>query len=133
MENPGAKPARKILVMDDDEMIRFIAEQTLSKAGYDVTCVADGAAAVKAYVAACKGDRPYIAVFLDLNIPGGMGGKETMKRLLDVDPAAKGFVMSGDPTDPVMQDFAVHGFHGAVDKRLLYKKAELDAILSALA
>lgn len=133
MNNLEGKPAKKILVMDDDEMIRFIAEQTLNKAGYDVTCVADGAAAVEAYVAARNGNSPYIAVFLDLNIPGGMGGKETMKRLLAADPAVKGFVMSGDPTDPVMQDFATHGFHGAVDKRLLYKKTEIDAILYTLA
>lgn len=131
MESCESDAPKKILVMDDDEMIRFIAEQTLSRVGYEVTCVADGAEAVKAYMTA-RDQAPYVAVFLDLNIPGGMGGKETMQHLLELDPAAKGFVMSGDPTDPVMEDYAIHGFCGAVEKRLLYMKTEMDALLKDL-
>jgi CheY-like chemotaxis protein len=132
MEKLDSVPERKILVMDDDEMIRFIAEQTLTKVGYQVTCVADGAAAVAAYAVAHGDNHPFTAVFLDLNIPGGMGGKETMACILKIDPAARGFAMSGDPTDPVMEQYAMHGFHGAVDKRLLYMRAEMDALLNAL-
>lgn len=132
MEKPESTAVRKILVMDDDEMIRFIAEQTMGKVGYEVICVADGTAALEAFGAAFHGQKPFTAVFLDLNIPGGMGGKETMARLLEIDPAAKGFAMSGDPTDPVMEEYARHGFHGAVDKRLLYMKAEMDKLLKTL-
>ncbi|WP_243372517.1 response regulator [Geotalea sp. SG265] len=131
MEKLESLPAKKILVMDDDEMIRFIAEQTMSKAGYEVICVADGTAAVEAYRAAHDGGNPFAAVFLDLNIPGEMGGKEAMIRLLEIDPAAKGFVMSGDPTDPIMADYALYGFHGAVEKHILYMRTEMDALLKA--
>lgn len=122
----------RILIMDDDEMIRFIAEETLKKMGHDVICVADGAAAVEAFGRAQQAGIPFRAIFLDLNIHGGLGGKETMKRLLELDPQAKGFAMSGDPTDPVIQNFAAYGFYGAVDKRLLYLKAQMDSLLESL-
>lgn len=132
MDHGPVKESSKILVMDDDEMIRFIAEQTLGKMGHEAVCVAHGLAAVEAYTNASRAGTPFRAVFLDLNIPGGIGGQETMKLLLEFDPAAKGFVMSGDPTDPVIQNFAEYGFHGAVDKRLLYRKAEMDSLLKEL-
>jgi|GEM_PF-1719761 len=121
----------KILVMDDDEMIRFIAKQTLLKIGYDVECSADGAGAIEAYRKAYEAGEPFMAVFLDLNIPGGMGGKETMKQLLTIDPHAKGFVTSGDSSDPAMIHFKDFGFSGAFEKRSVYLEAELASALKA--
>lgn len=133
MNQPQTKEgSSRLLIMDDDELILFIAEETLKKMGHDVVCVADGAAAVGAFGRAQQEGIHFRAIFLDLNIHGGMGGKETMKRLLELDPQAKGFAMSGDPTDPVIQNFATYGFYGAIDKRLLYLKEQMDSLLESL-
>ena len=110
-------------------MIRFIVKQMLPKIGYEVECAADGAEAVEAYRKARESGEPFMAVFLDLNIPGGMGGKETMKRLLDIDPHVKGFVTSGDSSDPAMTHCKDFGFCGALEKKSLYLKEELASAL----
>lgn len=131
MEKEQTKRIGKILVMDDDEMIRFIARQTLLKIGYDVECFADGVKTIEAYRKAYEAGEPFMAVFLDLNIPGGMGGKETMKQLLTIDPHAKGFVTSGDSSDPAMIHCKDFGFSGAFEKRSVYLEAELASALKS--
>ncbi len=122
----------KILIMDDEEMIRFIAKQILLKIGYEVECATNGAEAIEAYKKAQEAGEPFLAVFLDLNIPGGMGGKETMRQLLEIDPHAKGFVTSGDSSDPSMTRCREFGFCGAVEKRSLFLKEELASALKAV-
>jgi hypothetical protein len=64
-------------------------------------------------------------VILDLNIPGGMGGEETMKRLLEIDPAAKGYVSSGRTDDPIMMNYQTFGFSGTIEKPYFYLNKEL--------
>jgi len=53
---------------------------------------------------------------LDLTIPGGMGGIETIKRLLLIDPDAKVVVSSGYSSDEVMSDYKKYGFKEAIMK-----------------
>ena len=53
---------------------------------------------------------------MDLTIPGGMGGKEAVKKLLEVAPHAKIFVSSGYSTDPIMGDYKKYGFCGVIVK-----------------
>jgi DNA-binding NarL/FixJ family response regulator len=53
---------------------------------------------------------------MDLTIRGGMGGKEAIKKLLEIDPNVKALVSSGYSTDPVMSDYKKYGFCGVVTK-----------------
>ena len=64
-------------------------------------------------------------MILDLNIPGGMGGQEAMRRLLEIDPGAKGYVSSGRTDDPVMMDFQTFGFSGTIEKPYFYLNKQL--------
>ncbi len=106
----------RVLFMDDEEPIRDMADALLRRLGLEVTCVADGAATVKAYAEAMiKGER-YDLVIMDLTVPGGMGGKEAMVELLKVDPKVRGIVSSGYSSDPVMANYKGHGFSGMVAK-----------------
>ena len=108
--------AGNILVMDDEQLIVNTAGQMLKALGYRFSCAKDGAEAVFLYQAARRSNAPYDAVILDLTVPGGIGGKETMQQLLDLDPQAVGIVSSGYSNDPVMADYKKHGFKGMLAK-----------------
>jgi CheY-like chemotaxis protein len=106
----------RVLLMDDEEAIRSMAGQLLKRIGFIVETGADGAAAVEAYRAAMAESRPFDLVIMDLTIPGGMGGKEAMRRLREIDPQVRAIVSSGYSSDPVMSDFRAHGFSGMIPK-----------------
>ena len=110
--------------MDDDEMVRFVAGETLKRYGFEVEFANDGSQAVEIYREHHLAGAPFAAVILDLNIPGGMGGEEAMKRLLEIDPAAKGYVSSGRTDDPVMMDYQSFGFSGTIEKPYFYLNKE---------
>ncbi len=118
--------ARRILVMDDEALIRSFLEETISLLGYDVTTCDEGGKAVEIYREAMA-SRPYDLVVLDLTIRGGLGGRETIQRLLDVDPAVKAIVCSGYTDDPVMSHYGAYGFKGA-----LVKPASIEQIRTTL-
>ncbi len=106
----------RILVMDDEEIIRDISLQILTHAGHTVEAVCDGAEALAEYQRARAAGRPFDLVILDLSIRGGMGGQETIKRLRAIDPEVRAVVMSGYANDPVMANHEDHGFDLALSK-----------------
>ncbi len=124
----GAEPGvGRVLVMDDEEVVREVIEAMLSTLGYEVVVVNHGAAAVAAYRDAAEQGRPFAAVIMDLTVPGGMGGVEAMATLLELDPQVRGIVSSGFSDDPVMAEPARYGFSGVVGKP--YRLAELSSAL----
>lgn len=106
----------KILVMDDDTMIRELAGEILQHLGYRVEFAGDGAEAIACYAAALQSADPFDAVILDLTVRGGMGGKEAIKQLTAIDPNVKGIVSSGYSEEPELTGFKEYGFCGAVAK-----------------
>ncbi|MDD5313093.1 MAG: PAS domain S-box protein [Dehalococcoidia bacterium] len=113
------KPAGKarILVMDDEKEVREVTGHILKRIGYnDIKFAANGAETVKLYKAALESGRPFTVVILDLTIPGGMGGEETIKALLKIDPGVKAIVASGYADEAIMADYRGHGFSGMVAK-----------------
>lgn len=114
----------RILVMDDEPMIRNMLSELLAAMGYDVQTAGDGLTAIDLYRKAMQLRQPFRAVILDLSIPGGLGGKLTMERLLEIDSAARGIVLSGYIDDPVIHDFRQYGFLGALTKPFTLKKLQ---------
>ena len=106
----------RILVMDDEEMLRNLSEKILQGHGYEVTLTEDGREAIEAYIHQKDLGRPFDAVLLDLTIKGGMGGREVIKELLLIDPQVKAIILSGYFNDPVIADFKDYGFCGAITK-----------------
>ena len=113
----------RVLIMDDEEIVRDVASGMLEHIGYEVEVAKDGAEAIALYKQTQESQVPFDVVILDLTVPGGMGGKETIEKLIELDPQAKAIVSSGYSTDPVMSEFREYGFSSVVSKP--YKIEEL--------
>ena len=120
----------RILVMDDEENLRKMIGAVLKRLQYEVELAEDGERAVEIYRAAMEKGRPFKGVILDLTIRGGMGGQETLKRLLQIDPRVNAIVASGYSEDPVMKNHAEFGFKGALTKPFFID--ELKKVLSGV-
>jgi PAS domain S-box-containing protein len=117
----------RVLIMDDDAVLRDIICIMLEEIGYEVEAAVDGQAAVNMYKNAINEGRAYDAVILDLTVPGAMGGKETVKELIVIDNNVKAIVSSGYGNDPVISNYKDYGFMGYIIKP--YKIEELGTLL----
>jgi len=106
----------RILLMDDEETIHETVGRMLGELGYEVDSVYDGDEALQTYRASLGKGSPYDVVILDLTIPGGMGGRETVARLREMHPEARVIVASGYSNDPAMARYADYGFRGRLRK-----------------
>jgi len=106
----------RILVMDDEASLRTMVGRVLDKLGYTTEFAKDGVEAIQMVKEAKGAKKSYDVVILDLTIPGGMGGKEAMNKLLEIDPEIKAIVSSGYSNDPVMANFQEYGFKGRLGK-----------------
>jgi two-component system cell cycle sensor histidine kinase/response regulator CckA len=106
----------RVLVVDDDRLIRDVFREGLSSLGYEVDCAIDGVDALELYGKAMSSGHSYDLVMMDLTIPGGMGGELAIKELLKLDPNAKAIVCSGYSNDPILAKYKDYGFSGALTK-----------------
>jgi PAS domain S-box-containing protein len=117
----------KVLVMDDEDMVREVVGKMVVYLGYEAHLARDGAEAINIFAEAQKSGQPFDAVILDLTVPGGMGGKEAMAKLLKIDPQVKAIASSGYSNDPVMAKFHKYGFSAIIPKP--YRVMEASKIL----
>lgn len=126
----GRQGGGRILLMDDEEAIRQVGAALLQRLGYEVGLARDGEEALRLYRDAQRAARPFAAVVLDLTVPDGMGGKECIARLRELDAGVRAVVSSGYSTDPVMAQYRNYGFAGVVAKP--YRLKDLGSVLAAL-
>ncbi len=120
----------KILIMDDDEMLRNVSKEMLIRLGNEVVLSADGEEAIKLYQDAMHANSPFDLVIMDLTIPGGMGGQEAVREIIKIDSGAKVIVSSGYSNDPIMANFKDYGFCSAIVKP--YQLQELSRVIVQL-
>lgn len=120
----------RILVMDDEDEIQEVLGKMLEHLGFDVDFANEGEKALSHYTKAFQEGLPYVATILDLTIPGGMGGKETLRQIKSFHPEAAVIVSSGYSNDPVMARFQEFGFSGVIAKP--YNLVDLSKVLSQI-
>jgi PAS domain S-box-containing protein len=117
----------RILIVDDEEAIRALVEFTLERLGYQVTQAESALEGVDIYRKKLEAGERFDAVILDLTLPGGMGGKEALKKLIEIDPTVNAIVSSGYALDATMSRYQDYGFRGVIAKP--YEAAELGKIV----
>jgi two-component system, cell cycle sensor histidine kinase and response regulator CckA len=119
---PSGKPVSfhrgsgRILIMDDEELIRQSVGNILTTLGYSVECRRDGKETVAFLTEEIKAGRSFAAILLDLTIPGGMGGKEVAVEIKKLNSEIPLFVTSGYSNDPVMSSPNEYGFTDSICK-----------------
>lgn len=106
----------RILLMDDDEMLRRVSRSMLETLGYEVALAENGFEAIDLFRKAIKSQNPFDAVILDLTVRGSMGGMQTITKLREIDPHIRSLISSGYTKDPVLTDFGSYGFNGVIIK-----------------
>ncbi|GAG04449.1 unnamed protein product, partial [marine sediment metagenome] len=124
------KGSGKILFMDDEKSIRETVFKMLTYMGYDVESAKDGVEAIKLYEKSRDNGKPFDVVIMDLTIRGGMGGSETIQKLIEIDPDVKAIVSSGYSTDEIMSNHDKFGFCGVISKP--YDIQKLSELLSKI-
>jgi PAS domain S-box-containing protein len=124
---PEMSGTGRVLVVDDEDAIRDLVEFTLTRLGYKVSQAATALQGVELYQENLRAGKRFDLVILDLTLPGGMGGKEALKKLLEIDPTVNAIVSSGYATDATMSRYQDFGFRGCIAKP--YEAAELGKVV----
>ncbi len=119
-----------VLVMDDEAVVREIAESMLNHLGFKVTTCDHGKEAIDLYRKACEAGAPFSGVIMDLTIPGGLGGRQAAEQILAEFPEASLIVSSGYSNDAVMSNYRDYGFIGAITKP--YRINDFAVVLKSL-
>jgi PAS domain S-box-containing protein len=125
-KNAGVKELAgtgRVLIVDDEEAIRALVEFTLTHLGYTVCSASTALEGVELYRQKLQAGERFDCVILDLTLPGGMGGKDALKLLLEIDPSVNAIVSSGYAMDATMSRYEDFGFRGVITKP--YEAAEL--------
>ena len=117
----------RVLVMDDDEMVRGVIREMLEELGCEVEEAPEGRSALERYIAARAAGRRFDVCVLDVTVPGGMGGEELARLILERDPDARLVVASGYAHSPVLAAYAAHGFRAVLRKP--FRESEIAAAL----
>jgi CheY-like chemotaxis protein len=109
-------PAGRVLILDDDETVLEVTADLMAALGFEPHLAREGREAIATFLAARDQGRPFCLAILDLTVPGGLGGRETLAGLRGIDPAVRAIVSSGYSDDPVLADFRAYGFAAAARK-----------------
>jgi CheY-like chemotaxis protein len=120
----------KILIMDDEIQIRKVLGEMVETCGYSYQTAKDGEEALKIFCQAQEIGDPFSAVILDLTVPGGVGGKDVISKLLTIDPQVRAIVVSGYSNDPVLANYQEYGFKGRVAKP--FNLVDLSVVLNSV-
>lgn len=131
-DSPAPIEAKKsrILLMDDEEIVRNVATDMLSSLGHDVESASDGQEAIESFIRAREGGKPFDLVILDLTVRKGMAGEETIRRIREIDPDVPAVVSSGDAESPAVVGYREHGFSAVLNKP--YRIAAMKECLNGL-
>jgi DNA-binding NtrC family response regulator len=110
------KTTRRILVIDDEEMILSVVGSILNTLGYECAMARDGVEGCNEYIRAKAEGNPFGAVLLDATIPNGLAGEEALKFLLKVDPEVRAILCTGYAESDLFKEAEQIGFRAVLAK-----------------
>jgi len=120
----------RVLVMDDEELLRNLAQRMLQSLGFEVICTSDGQEAITVCKEETEHGNPFNLALIDLTVPGGIGGEDVMRELCKIDDRIAGIVASGYSDSPVLANPAHYGFAAKIEKP--FRKAALAEVVSTV-
>ncbi len=126
-KEPLLRGSGRILLLDDEEDVLEVTAYMLKELGYEVVLARDGTEVFSIYQEAMESKKPFAAVIMDLTIPGGMGGKEVLPKLLKMDSGVRAIASSGYFSEPVMANWKSYHFCSVLSKP--YRLADLGKAL----
>ena len=115
-----------ILVVEDDQAVQGIIEDTLADGGFDVAIAASGEEALTLLKGSDKGT--YRALITDINLRGRIDGWEIAKQVREIDPAFPIVYITGAAAD----QWPSHGVPHSVLLAKPFAPAQLITALSQL-
>lgn len=120
----------RVLWLDDEPYIAKMAESILTSFGFEVISTTNSKNALDIFGESVKNGVNFDMVVLDLNIKGGMGGKDVLAKMIEQCPGVVAVACSGYSDDPVMSDPRRFGFKYALRKP--YTAHELQTALTTV-
>jgi DNA-binding NtrC family response regulator len=105
-----------VLLMDDEESIREAFGTLLKIKGFIVYTARDGDEAIKLYKKALSGKQRVDVAIIDLTIPEGIDGLETIIRIREIDPDVRAILSTGHPHEDLKEEYKKAGFIGILPK-----------------
>jgi CheY-like chemotaxis protein len=99
-------------LVDDEEMVIEVGIMLLERMGYQVLGARTGAEAVKLYK---EGHTGIDLVLLDYNLPDE-SGKETFRKIREINPDARVVLSTGSSEDKEILDLMKRGCRGMIQK-----------------
>ena len=96
-----APPRPRVLLADDEPLIRDLVEDTLNEAGYLVTAAPTGSAAL----AALEEEARFVGLVTDINLGGPPAGWDVASRAREISPTIAVVYMTGDSA----HEWSAHG------------------------
>ena len=106
----------RVLLIDDGIMRQTIVRAMLESCGYSVYRSRNDECAIEDYLLAKDAGYPFDCIVMDLYVSYGIGGKETIRKLIEADRDARALLITSNGIDPIMDRFEEHGFQGALAK-----------------
>lgn len=123
----GTQARKKVLVVDAEEMFREALKVSLRLLGYQAELAEDSNRAVDIYQSADESGTPFDAIMLDPIVPNSMQVKETMAKILQIDPKVKAIAFSAQAGKRMTSRFKKFGFSA-----LLIKPFTVNALAKTL-
>lgn len=124
------KGKARILIMDDEDYLQEIESVRLENMGYEVILAKHGDEAIQRIKEAENAKKEFHLFILDLTIPGGKGGIQTLEEIRKINTKTPAIIASGYSESPAISDPTKFGFVASLKKP--YSKDELLSIFEKL-
>ncbi len=107
---------KRVLVLDDEEMILELVTDIFTLIGFEVIPVTDAQEAISRFKEAHEQGEPFDLVLFDMTLPGDMDGADVLREIRKIDPQIKAIVSSGYSQEELKERAGDSGFDAAVPK-----------------